>query len=373
MRKNVSIRIINSEVLVISMLFFSLLLVSSIPPTQGRVLSLSTFQSRGSNALGVLGSTNSWLVIDSFVYLLQNMSIEELARANADLAIIDYSLDGTEDGELTASQVNVIKSSDHPKKVLSYLSIGEAEDYRFYWNDSWYDDPPEWLDQENPNWEGNYKVKYWYPEWQAIIFEYLDRIINAGFDGVYLDIIDAYWYYHDMVPDSDIRMMDFVIKIANYARNVTGDPNWGIFPQNAEELTENETYLSVISGIGREDVFLTEDDSDTIRSEKSLQPIIEHLTRVKNAGKLVLTIDYTRNPDLVKYVYQQARGHGFVPYVTDRALNRITLHYTTVLEEGQEQSTTTPWIQDIFLIFVTSVVFILNQKKRDKKGSWWWI
>jgi cysteinyl-tRNA synthetase len=36
-------------------------------------------------------------------------------------------------------------------------------------------------------------------EWQDIIFGdadgYLDRIMNAGFDGVYLDIIDAFEYF----------------------------------------------------------------------------------------------------------------------------------------------------------------------------------
>ncbi len=50
---------------------------------------------------------------------------------------------------------------------------------------------------ENPNWPGNYKVRYWDPEWQAIIFEYEDKILNAGFDGVYLNIIDAFEYWED--------------------------------------------------------------------------------------------------------------------------------------------------------------------------------
>jgi len=35
------------------------------------------------------------------------------------------------------------------------------------------------------------------PEWQAIIFEYEDRILNAGFDGVYLDIIDGFEYWEE--------------------------------------------------------------------------------------------------------------------------------------------------------------------------------
>ena len=55
------------------------------------------------------------------------------------------------------------------------------------------------MEQENPDWAGNYKVRYWDPEWQTIISgapdSYLGKIQAAGFDGVYLDIIDAFEYF----------------------------------------------------------------------------------------------------------------------------------------------------------------------------------
>jgi cysteinyl-tRNA synthetase len=55
------------------------------------------------------------------------------------------------------------------------------------------------LGGENPDWKGNYKVKYWDPQWQAIIYgndrSYAKMILDAGFDGVYLDLIDAFEYY----------------------------------------------------------------------------------------------------------------------------------------------------------------------------------
>ncbi len=80
-----------------------------------------------------------------------------------------------------------------------HMSIGEAEDYRFYWSSDCDDEKPEWIEAENPRWPGNYKVKYWNPNWQSIIFgssdAYLDKILAGGFDGVYLDIIDAFDYF----------------------------------------------------------------------------------------------------------------------------------------------------------------------------------
>jgi len=51
---------------------------------------------------------------------------------------------------------------------------------------------PAWLCAEDPDWKGNYKVRYWQPEWQAIILPRLDAILKAGFDGVYLDIVDGF-------------------------------------------------------------------------------------------------------------------------------------------------------------------------------------
>ncbi|HEC89701.1 MAG TPA: hypothetical protein ENI44_03860, partial [Thermoplasmatales archaeon] len=57
--------------------------------------------------------------------------------------------------------------------------------------------------RENPNWPGCYKVKYWYPEWQSIIYgnndSYLKKILDAGFDGVYLDVIDAFEYFENKI------------------------------------------------------------------------------------------------------------------------------------------------------------------------------
>lgn len=57
-----------------------------------------------------------------------------------------------------------IKANGGKHLILAYMSIGEAEDYRYYWKDEWKDHPPGWMAGENPDWPGNYKVKYWEAE-----------------------------------------------------------------------------------------------------------------------------------------------------------------------------------------------------------------
>ncbi|MCD6484739.1 MAG: endo alpha-1,4 polygalactosaminidase [Candidatus Odinarchaeota archaeon] len=89
-----------------------------------------------------------------------------------DVVVIDYSRDGTDEQAFTYQEIQQLKQSNGGKIVLSYLSIGEAENYRYYWNQSWDanndstpdEDAPDWLQEENPEWEGNYAVKYWDPE-----------------------------------------------------------------------------------------------------------------------------------------------------------------------------------------------------------------
>ncbi len=128
-----------------------------------------------------------------------------LASASHDLLIVDAFF-----GErmLSAEDVSLLKTGPEggERLVIAYLSIGEAEDYRWYWKPEWSSDPPPWLGTENPDWEGNFRVQYWSEEWRKILSgspeAYLDRILAAGFDGVYLDTIDTWYYFEQRDPRS---------------------------------------------------------------------------------------------------------------------------------------------------------------------------
>lgn len=137
--------------------------------------------------------------VRNVLYLINPSSFPDRADLVASLRATDYDLlildPYAEDGErLTATEIASlqVKAGGGRRLVLAYLSIGEAEDYRTYWQPGWTADPPNWLALENPEWPGDYLVRYWEPVWQAIVFAELDAILGAGFDGVYLDKIDAY-------------------------------------------------------------------------------------------------------------------------------------------------------------------------------------
>ncbi|MEJ2627440.1 MAG: endo alpha-1,4 polygalactosaminidase [bacterium] len=156
------------------------------------------FQVNKSDIISLKDAKNFLYLINPENFSTKQDFINAVTATNYDLLVMDCFVD---EQSFSASEVAQLKTKQNhgTRLVVAYLSIGEAEDYRYYWQDSWKISPPDWLEEENPHWEGNYKVKYWDQDWQNIICgsnnSYLGKILEAGFDGVYLDLIDAYEYF----------------------------------------------------------------------------------------------------------------------------------------------------------------------------------
>jgi len=275
-------------------------------------------------------STPDWLAVNDFLYQLQRARPDRIGETAYDLLVLQIGAAG---GSREVIE-NLKHSPGGEKIVLCYMSIGQAETYRFYWQREWGKTPPAWLDESDPDWAGDYWVRYWDPDWQTIIYGspegYLDKIMELGFDGVYLDRVDAYEYYEEQGRETAVReMADFVIGLAEYARE--RHPGFGVFPQNAEELGICfPDYLETVTGIGVEDLYYgyprdhEPSPADwTAEREAILDQWVE-------AGKLVLTIDYTRRPEQIDDAYARAQARGYVPFVTVRSLGQL------IINEGHE-------------------------------------
>lgn len=166
--------------------------IPAFPPTPFNV---------NSSDVGSLAETRNFLyLLDSSPYSSKAALLKAIGDTDYDAVILDAF---HEDVRLTADDIASLKTKANGgnRLVIAYMSIGEAEDYRYYWQEKWGSNHPAWLAEENPNWAGNYKVRYWEPAWQRIIYgegdSYLRKILDAGFDGVYLDIIDAFEYFEN--------------------------------------------------------------------------------------------------------------------------------------------------------------------------------
>lgn len=246
----------------------------------------------------------------SFSIQLQHAAREKLLSQPHDLYIVDI-----DDAMFTSQDIDAIHATG--AKVFSYLSIGEAEHYRTYWKNDWKKGNPTWLDEENPNWEGNYKVKYWDPAWKDIMKNQIDRIIESGYDGVYLDVVDAFDYWQERgVGDSRLKMEQFIIALSNQAKKKRN--NFLVVPQNAPELLVGTPYLAAIDGVGKEDTWYSEEDPVP---EKENQIAILALDGAYANGKFVLVIDYPLTRLKKCDFISKARSHWFVPTTGPRELD----------------------------------------------------
>ncbi len=313
------------------------------------------------------GSEPAGQAAPSLLYVLQldAVTIDDLAESNFQWLVLEPSRSGSADGDLTNAEIQTIRSGGPcgDKTILAYLSIGEAEDYRDYWDTAWVEGDegppisgvaPDWLGPTNPDWLGNYKVRYWDEQWQALILGTasgpgktpLDRIIDAGFDGVYLDIVDAYYFWSEAEGGEELtrmeareRMIEWVAAIATYARQTRGVPAFQVFPQNASDIIRNDddeldalsdVYFAAVSGIGIEDLYYDETAS---QPETDTQYRIDQLDEYRSRDKTVLVTDYLLDASVtpaasdtrVADFFSRAIRSGYIPYAAleDRDLNEI--------------------------------------------------
>ncbi len=127
--------------------------------------------------------------------------ISDIAATNYDLVITDLYFHQVAFSPAEVEQMKQ-KQSGQRRLVLAALHISEADSSRYYWDPAWTTQPPAWMLEENASRPGNYHVNYWDPAWQAILLEqpggYIQRVIDAGFDGVYLNGAGAYQYFEDL-------------------------------------------------------------------------------------------------------------------------------------------------------------------------------
>jgi cysteinyl-tRNA synthetase len=156
------------------------------------------YNENADNITSLAGAKNFLYLLDPESFGTKTAFINAVANTNFDALIIDLFFDEV---ALTSDDVTALstKQNGGSRLVIAYMRSGEAENYRYYWESGWKVGSPAFIKKQNPAWAGNFKVQYWDPDWQAVIYgndqSYLKKILDSGFDGVYLDIIDAFEYF----------------------------------------------------------------------------------------------------------------------------------------------------------------------------------
>lgn len=154
-------------------------------------------------SVNLLNQAQNYLyLINPENYSNKEQFISAIDSTNFDVIILDLFFN---ENTLTSSDLSLLKTKPNGNRrlVLAYINIGAAENWRYYWQDNWELNDPNWLKEPYEGYSEEIWVEFWNKEWQDIIYgnndSYIKKIIDAGFDGAYLDNVEGYYflYYND--------------------------------------------------------------------------------------------------------------------------------------------------------------------------------
>ncbi len=279
--------------------------------------------------------------VRSWVVQMQNLDVAQAAAVPADLIVADATSGAVGGKALSAGDVTALKRRpDGGRRLtISYLSIGEAEDYRpDYFNSEYMtEDAPDWLLKENERWKGNRLIRFCEEGWQRTIlgdedgrnvYNSLDpsplyKLIELGFDGVYLDRVDVYSEVEKECPGAAAKMVDFVARLAAHARRK--NPNFIVILQNAEELLARPQMIEAIDAVAKEDLFYGADHGQSENDQGMVATTLKHLAFAKAAGRPIFVLDYINDPATRAVDKARIEAAGFIPYFGPRKLDELWL------------------------------------------------
>ncbi len=309
--------------------------------------------------------------VSHWIYLidvnLEQETVDQIVASTHDMVVLDFIPSEENNTDYPMAQViDRLHNAPHPKLVLAYIDVGQAEDFRTYWQPGWGVGDPEWIAGEDPDgWEGNYPVAFWWDDWQEIWIGpdgYLQMILEMNFDGIYLDWVEAYSDENVLlIADQDgvdprQEMIWWVGSMAEFTR--AQDPDFIVIAQNAAELAESDEYVESIDAIAQEQVWFdgsadndppgdcplprTDAELDTQAYRDSLsadcrrqydqfpestlhvssESYLHDLKRAQGKELIIFTVDYALEPENVEWVHRTSRAQGFVPFTSSRALDQ---------------------------------------------------
>lgn len=301
--------------------------------------------------------------VKTWVYNIQNVNsaanMAALGSSHYDLYVIEPTRSDKATPSFDCAQlITDIKAyciANYNKEplVLAYIDMGQAEEWRWYFDSAWTIGNPTWIVANDPNgWAGNFPVAYWRQEWHDIVYagyngtSMVDQTTADGFDGIYMDWVEAFSdtnvvtaAANDSVNPAS-EMFRLIEAIRDHARLT--NPDYLIVAQNAPDLypTDPTRYIAVMDAIAEEAVWYEGsggfdtwgDPAGYNVVTNSMYPgwtetVVGHLDNIKQHMP-VFCVEYAQDiggVNLGSEVYNTlAPGKGYIPYCTQRSLAELS-------------------------------------------------
>jgi cysteinyl-tRNA synthetase, unknown class len=255
-----------------------------------------------------------------------------------DLAVIDHSAIQHErrNGERKAMTALQSKPNGARRLVLGYLSLTEAEQRRPYWLPEWQATAigtrPSWLLEENPQRRGNWRVNIANTGWHATLFgseeSLIDRMLAAGFDGVYLDSGSLLDKEHVLMQDAGARsetewqLAELVARLATYAR--LQHPRFIIMLDDAEALIDRTPVASAIDIAVKHDLLFGRHSTSQANRSTDIEAGVRGLNRVVDAKRTVFVVEHLADAALAADARRRITELGYVAAVSSVAKGTVT-------------------------------------------------
>ena len=204
---------------------------------------------------------------------------------------------------------------------VAYVSLGEAEDYRWYWDEMKHKD---FILEENPDWEGNYYIDPRSEEWkQYFIYRVIPKVLRDGYDGLFLDTIDTAEYLEWKDEEKYKGSMDAMAELIKAIRK--NYPRIIIISNNGLAIIDKFAKYVDIALV--EDLYTMYDFENEKYGfqEKEIteenRALLQNISREYNIP--VLTLEYSDDKHEIKNINSRSLSDGFYPYVADIHLERF--------------------------------------------------
>lgn len=238
---------------------------------------------------------------------------------DADLMVIDIDAD---------PRPHHYKPNGERRLVLAYLSIGEAEEYRAYWAGLNERRSP-LLVRENPEWKGNWSIRFWDAGWHSQMRMSAARAIAKGFDGMYLDKADVTNDLREADPSVAAERKDLEADMEALIAGVReAIPNHTIVLQNAPDLWTRPGVQSTVDGLGIEDLWFGEEETGRPNGQAS---IVNKVLALGESGLPAFVVEYLYDHKADQSSVRKAKalaeelGLPLTIETTDRELDGQTL------------------------------------------------
>ena len=239
------------------------------------------------------------LSINNFWVYYGSNHVEELSKY--DLVII-------EPYNYNKEEIKRLKELNPKIKVIAYLSIGEVDKERDY-----FEDCKSIIIGENPNWD-SYYVNISSPIWRNIIFNEIDKFIDMGFDGIFLDTVDSAIYTNQ--KDDVVELIKDIRK--RYPTIII------IQNRGLEVVDKTAPYIDAVLFEDFSTYYDFKEKKAKFWSGNDLKWTDIQAERLKKLNIIVLTLDYVNDEEMAKKCIERAEEYGFIPMVTkDIYLNSI--------------------------------------------------